>query len=159
MVYIQSGVQLIALYSDDRTEAWKGRVFRDLSPVEVGDHIMAQYRTDASGKLVADAMWLNIVNFYGVITKTGDSEFEVFTNPNADPQSAYKKETKIVALDADTVFEDSVCQDLLLGRNVQVVGLDLKNGTTLATKVTVYDGKRPVRMGATPVTLPNGLRR
>jgi len=87
VIYVKSGVQLMALSIDDRTEVWKGKVLHDLSPVEMGDHIMARYRTDASGKLVADAMWLNIVNCYGVIT-TGDSEFEVFTNPNADPQSA-----------------------------------------------------------------------
>jgi len=70
-----------------------------------------------------------------------------------------KKETKIVTLYADTLFESSARQDLLLGRNVEVVGLDLRNGTIRATKVTVYEGNRPVRMGTTPVTLPNGLRR
>jgi hypothetical protein len=45
----------------------------------------------------------------------------------------------------------------LKGREVQVVGLDLRNGRILATKVTVYDGNQPVRMqGTTPVILPNG---
>ena len=29
-----------------------------------------------------------------------------------------------------------------------MVGLDLKNGTVRATRLTVYEGKRPVRMKA-----------
>ena len=28
-----------------------------------------------------------------------------------------------------------------------MVGLDLQNGTIRATRLTVYEGKRPVRMG------------
>lgn len=159
VIYVQSGLQLTALSVDDRTEVWKGKVFHDLSQLEVGDDLTARYRTDASGKLVADAIWLNIVNVFAVITKAGDNEFEVFTNPNADPQSAYKKEDKFVTVDADTTFEASRREDLIQGRNVQVVGLNLKNGTIQATRVTVYEGNRPVRMGTTPVTLPNGQRR
>src|SRR5579863_2682661 len=77
VIYVQSGLQLVTLSVNDHSEVWKGRVFHDLSPLEVGDDLTARYRTDASGKLVADAMWLNIVNFFGVITKTGDIKFEV----------------------------------------------------------------------------------
>jgi len=51
-----------------------------------------------------------------------------------------------VAVDANTIFESSAKNDLLVGRGVQMVGLDLKNGTVRATRLTVYEGKGPVRM-------------
>jgi hypothetical protein len=156
VIHIRSGVQFIALYVDDRTEVWKGKVFHDLSAVEAGDRVTARYRIDAVGNLVAETVWLNIVNFFGIITKIGDEQFEILTNPNADPQSAYKKENKIVALDADTIFEASAHDDLKQGREVQVVGLDLLSGRILATRVIIYEGKRPVRMGEGKIRLPNG---
>lgn len=50
-------------------------------------------RADGSGRLVAELIELNVVNFFGLITKvdSGDDSFEMFTNPNADPQSGYEK--------------------------------------------------------------------
>jgi hypothetical protein len=138
LIYVHTGVQLVALSVDDRTEIWKGKVLHDLTPVQAGDDIFASYRTDSSGKLVAEAMWLNIVNFFGVITKVGDDQFQVFTNPNADPESAYKKENKIMSVDANTIFVSSAKQDLESGREVQIVGLDLRSGRILATRVTVF---------------------
>jgi hypothetical protein len=89
------------------------------------------------GKLVAEVIWLNIVNFFGVITKVDGGGFEMLTNPNADPQSAYVKKKLKVTVDADTFFEASAREDLKLGRGVQMVGLDLKNGTVMATRLTV----------------------
>jgi hypothetical protein len=61
----------------------------------------------------------NIVNFAAVITKLNGDRFEVFTNPNADPQSAYKKEHKTVTVDAGTVFQSSAREDLTVGRGVR----------------------------------------
>jgi hypothetical protein len=156
VIYVQTGLQVLTLTATDRTEVWKGKVFHDLSPVAVGDDITARCRMDVAGKLVAETVWLNIVNLFAVITKTGDNEFEMFANPNTDPQSAYKKEFKLVAIDADTIFEASAREDLKQGRNVQVMGSDLKNGTIHATRVTVYEGNRPVRMGNGRIILSNG---
>src|SRR5207247_11064008 len=101
---------------------------------------------DGSVKLLGEAVWINIVNFFGVIAKVDGVTFEVFTNPNADPQSAYKKEIKLVRFDADTTFQSSEKGDLKVGREVQAVGLDLRNGIVRATRVTIYEGKRPVRI-------------
>jgi hypothetical protein len=159
VIYVTTGAKPIALYTDANTEVWKGRVFHDLSHVMVGDNITARYRTDGSGRLIADALWLNITNFYAVITKVTGSGFEVLTNPNADPQSAYKKENKSIEVDADTVFESCAREDLKQGRDVQVVGLVLVNGDIRATRATVYEGGRPVRMGRDVViTSPDGSR-
>jgi hypothetical protein len=159
VIYVKTGTQLMALSVDNSTDVWKGKVFHDLSHVVVGDEIIAQYRTEGSGRLVAQVMWLNIVNFSGVITNVGGGGFEVFTNPNADPASAYKKETKSVSVDRDTVFESSAEADLRPGRGVQIVGLDLRSGQILGTRVTVYEGNRPVRMGSREIILPNGQSR
>ena len=156
VIYVNVGVQLIALSVHDDTEIWKGKALPDLSTVQPGDDITAQYRADALGRNVAASIRLNGVNFSAVITKTGGNAFEVFTNPNADPQSAYKQETKLVTVDGGTLFEESAREDLRVGRGVQVMGLDLKNGTVLAARVTVYEGNRPVRMKPGRVVLPNG---
>jgi len=99
---------------------------------------------------------MKIVNFSGVITKVSRDTFEVFTNPNADPQSAYKMEKKSVRFNADTIFLSSEKSDLKVGREVQTIGLDLRNGIVKATRVTIYEGKRPVRMGRDKVLAPNG---
>jgi hypothetical protein len=159
VIYVATGAKPIALYTDVHTEIWKGKVFHDLSQVVVGDHITARYRTDASGRFIADALWLDITNLYAVTTKVTGSGFEVLTNPNADPQSAYRKENKSIEVDADTVFESCAREDLKQGRDVQVVGLVLGNGDIRATRVTVYEGGRPVRMGRNVViTSPDGSR-
>ena len=125
-------------------------------PVRIGDDLSARCRADASGKLLADIIWLNIVNFFGVITKVDSSGFEMLANPNADPQSAYVKKKLKVSVDADTLFDASAKEDLKPGRDVQMVGLDLKDGNIRATRLTVYEGNRPVRMENGKVLPPTG---
>lgn len=101
-----------------------------------------------------------LVNFNGVITAVRGNEFGVFTNPNADPQSAYKKERKTVDFDRATTFEGSAPEDLKLSRNVQVIGIEQKDGKIRATKIVVYEGNTPVRANkSVPVILPNGQAR
>jgi uncharacterized protein DUF5666 len=155
-ILVDGGTQATTIVSDERTEFWKGKTFHDLSPVQIGDDLSARCRADASGNLVAEVIWLNIVNFFGVITQVDGGGFEMLTNPNADPQSAYVEKKLKVTVDADTLFEASAKEDLKLGRGVQMVGLDLKNGTVMATRLTVYEGNRPVRMGSGRVLPPTG---
>ena len=124
--------------------------------LEIGDDIWSRCRKDASGKLVAEAIWINIVNFFGVITRVNGDNFLVFTNPNADPLSAYKKEYKLVRFDTDTICQSSEKDDLKVGREVQTVGLHLRNGILKATRVKIYEGKRPVRLGRGKVIGPDG---
>jgi hypothetical protein len=154
-IHVLSGEKVLMLHVDDHTEIWKGKALPDLSTLEMGDDISARCRK-LSGRLVAEAIWVNIVNFFGVITKANGDIFEVFTNPNADPQSAYKKENKLIRFDADTIFESSEKGDLKVGREVQTVGLDLRNGIVKATRITIYEGKRPVRLRKTKVIAPDG---
>jgi hypothetical protein len=158
VISVATGAGIEEVATNPQTEIWKGTMFHDLSPVQIGDDFKARCYSNASGKLMADVVWLNIVNFFGIVTKveSGGDSFEVFTNPNADPHSAYVQKTLTISVDADTIFEASAKDDLRLGRGVQMVGLDLKNGTIRATRLTVYEGKRPVRMGNGKVIAPDG---
>jgi hypothetical protein len=155
-ISVDNDGKIVEIALDRNAEIWKGKTFHDLSPVQIGDDLSARCRSAASGKLVCEAIWLNIVNYFAVITKVKRDGFEILTNPDADPQSAYAKEIKTVQVDSDTMFSDSAKDDLRLGRNVQVIGLDLKNGTIRATRVTVYEGKRPVRMKSGTIIAPDG---
>src|ERR1039458_8154976 len=157
-ISVESGTRIIAVATDDHTEVWKGKIFHDLSLVHVGDDFAGRCRADASGRLVAELIELNVVNFFGIITKVegGGDSFDMFTNPKADPQSGYIKKNLKVTVDSDTLFSASAEEDLKAGRDVQMVGLDLKNGTIRATRM-VYEGNRPVRMGNGKVLPPTGL--
>jgi hypothetical protein len=69
LILVENGEQVTAVVADERTEVWKGKAFHDLSLVQLGDDFAARCRANQSGKLVAEVIWLNIVNFFGVITK------------------------------------------------------------------------------------------
>jgi hypothetical protein len=90
-------------------------VFHDLSPMQIGDDLSARCRATASGKPACQAIWLNIVNFLGVVTTVRGGSFEMLTNPNADPDLAYVKNYKAVQLDSDTLLNDSAKADLRPG--------------------------------------------
>jgi hypothetical protein len=146
IISVDAGGHVTTVVADERTEIWKGKIFHDLSLIQVGDDFAGRCRSDANGRLVAELIELNVVNFFGVITKAGDDRFEMLTNPNADPKSAYEKKRLMVWVDSDTLFTASAKEDIKAGRGVQMVGLDLRNGTVRATRLTVYEGDRPVRM-------------
>ena len=156
---VDAGERIVAVFADEHTEIWKGKIFHDLSLVQVGDDFAARCRADNSGRLVAELIELNVVTFFGIITKVdgGGEAFEMLTNPNADPQSGYVKKNLKVTVDSDTLFSASAKEDLKAGRDVQMVGLDLRNGMVKATRLTVYEGNRPVRMGNRKVLPPTGL--
>jgi hypothetical protein len=148
VISVDAGERIVAVFADEHTEVWKGKIFHDLSLIQVGDDFAARCRADNSGRLVAELIELNVVAFFGVITKVegGGEKFEMFTNPKADRQSGYEKKRRVVVVDADTIFTASAKEDLKAGRDVQMVGLDLRDGTVRATRLTVYDGNWPVRM-------------
>jgi hypothetical protein len=148
VISVDAGERIVAVFADEHTEIWKGKIFHDLSLIQVGDDFAARCRADNSGRLVAELIELNVVAFFGVITKVegGGEKFEMFTNPKADRQSGYEKKRRVVVVDADTIFTASAKEDLKAGRDVQMVGLDLRDGTVRATRLTVYDGNWPVRM-------------
>jgi hypothetical protein len=156
VISVATDDSVVDVAADERTEIWKGRPFHDLSPVHVGDDFSARCRADSSGKLVAEAIWLNIVNVSGVITNVSGDGFEMFTNPNADPESSYVKENLKILIDQNTIFNGSAKEDLKVGRDIEMVGLDLKNGAVGATRLTVYENKRPIRIRDGKILPPSG---
>lgn len=153
-VSVQSGGRTFTFSTDAQTLVRKGKA------MEPGDSAMVKYHAGSPGNLIADEIWLNLENHYAVITRVDGASFDVFTNPNADPQSAYKRENRTVRIDPDTVFEASAREDLKPGRGVQVIGVRNANGEILATRLIIYEGNRPVRMRSDArVVLPNGTIR
>jgi Domain of unknown function (DUF5666) len=143
-IHARTGDRPITIYADDHVEFWKGKTFHGLSQLRAGDQITCSVHKDPSGKLAAIHIDDNIVNFSGVITRVDGNRFELFTNPNADPASAYKKETKTVEYDADTIFDCSKTPNVEAGHDAQVVGLDLRNGTVRATRMWRWENNQPV---------------
>jgi hypothetical protein len=157
-INVESGSRIIVVRTDNHTEVWKGKNSHDLALIHVGDDFAGRCRADASGRLLADLIELNVIAFFGVVTRVdgGGDSFEIFTNPKADPQSGYEKKRLRVLVDADTIFTASAKEDLKTGREVQMVGVDLKDGAVRATRLTVYEGDWPVRMRDGKVLPPTG---
>ena len=64
-IIVESGRRIITVSTIERTEVWKGKTTHDLSLVQVGDKFSCRCRKDASGRLVAELIELNVVNFFG----------------------------------------------------------------------------------------------
>jgi len=136
------------LYADKDTKVWKGKESADFSSIEAGDEVTIRYRATTDGKQVVIDLFANIEHVVGKITRVGTNGFEIISNPGADPKSAYRVEKRLIDCNGDTIFEESAREDLRTGRGVDIVGLKLRSGNLLATRVIVYEGNRPVRMGA-----------
>src|ERR1035437_5445946 len=69
VITVDSGDRVTAVLTNERTEVWKGKVSHDLSLILVGDDFAGRCRADASGRLVAELIELNVVNFFGIIDR------------------------------------------------------------------------------------------
>jgi len=146
-VSIQIEKTPMTLWSSKGLQVWKGTLFHDLSSIQVGDQIYARYYRDQAGRLIAVKIWATSC-LYGA----GLLMFRIKTSrylpiQRLTPPDAYRKESKTVEYDANTVFQDSRPSDLIVGREVLVIGVLTQNAKVLATRVTVYEGNKPVRMG------------
>ena len=74
----------------------------------------------------------------GVIAAVANTSFEILAGPRA-------KEHTRVRFDSSTVFLDSDPSDLEPGRAVDIIGVWLRNGDVLATRVVIHEGGCPVR--------------
>ncbi|MES1260296.1 MAG: DUF5666 domain-containing protein [Acidobacteriota bacterium] len=101
----------------------------------------------------------NIDHITGRITEVRAGGFQVDQNFNADPQSGYRRRYREIVLKPATVFEGSAPEDLRVGRTVDVIGLKVDQTRVQATRIIVYEGRRPVRMQPGRVVLPDGTVR
>ncbi len=60
-ITVESGQRIITVFTNERTEVWKGKVTHDLSMVQVGDRFSGRCRADSSGRIVAVLIELNVV--------------------------------------------------------------------------------------------------
>jgi hypothetical protein len=94
---------------------------------------------------------------WGRISAISKSGFEVDQNFNADPQSGYRRGKRQITFNSKTKFEESARQDLRVGRTVDIIGRETKDGSVQATRIIVYEGNAPGRMPAgARVTAPDG---
>jgi hypothetical protein len=152
-ILVKTRAEFVMLYADPKTSVWYGKEYHDFSQVKAGDRVSVEAERLPDGGLRVMSMWVNYTNFGAVITSLNGDAFEVLTYPDADTYSGYRKEKKLVQVDAETFFESGSKQDLTVGRYVWVVGLDRKNGDIQATRIGIV-GKDDGKGKVLPITGP-----
>ncbi len=156
-IEVRDGTGRHIFYFDASSEVWRGQDYHDFSALRVNDEVMLQCRTGADGRSMVTSLFADLGKVEGRITRVGRTGFQVDQNYNADPQSGYRRGLRQILFDSRTQWEASLPKDLRAGRDVFVLGLKLPGGELRATRVTVYEGNRPVRMApGTRIIDPNG---
>jgi|SRR5579862_430207 len=155
-IEVQDSAGRHVLYSDAASEIWRGKDYRDLSVLQPGDEVDIRYRIDSPSRAVVINLWANLDKVEGRIQRVGRDGFQVDQNYSADPDSGYRRGLREIVYDSGTLWEDSLAEDLKVGRDVFVIGMKLPSGKLEATRVIVYEGRAPVRMKPSRIMLPNG---
>lgn len=155
-IEVQDSAGLHVFHSDAASDIWRGRDYHDFSVLQPGDEVDIRYRNDSPSRSVVVSLWANIDKVEGRIQRVDRDGFQVDQNYSADPDSGYRRGLREIAYDSSTLWEDSLAEDLKVGRDVLVIGLKLPSGKLAATRVIVYEGHKPVRMKPSRITLPNG---
>ena len=136
---------------------WRGKDYHDFAVLQRGDEVDIRYWKDAQGRAVLLDMWANIDKVEGRITHVARDGFQVDENHSAPQESGYRRGLREIIYDSGTQWEDSLVEDLRVGRDVFVIGLKLPNGKLEAARVIVYEGQTPVRMKPSRIIAPNGV--
>ena len=129
------------IHAVDRTETVKDKTYRGFSPLKPGDEISARCETDGPGKLRALKIWANVITFSATVKYVNGDDIEVVTIPTS---ASGREEHRIVHLHLDTAFSTRK-RDLVERQEIQVVGLEVDNGTVDAARISVYNTDLPVR--------------
>jgi hypothetical protein len=156
-IEVQDAAGTHVLYSDLASNIWRGKDYHDFSVLQLGDEVDIRYRNDAQGRAVVIDLWANIDKVEGRIMRVGRDGFQVDENHSAPQESGYRRGLREIIYDSATRWEDSLADDLRVGRDVFVIGLKLPNGKLEATRVIVYEGQTPVRMKASHMIAPSGV--
>lgn len=155
-IEVQDSAGPHVLYSDAASGIWRGKDYHNFSVLQPGDEVDVRYRNDARSRAVVINLWANLDKVEGRIKHVDRDGFQVDQNYSADPDSGYRRGLREIVYDSGTLWEDSLAEDLTVGRDVFVIGLKLPSGKLEATRVIVYEGHTPVRMKPSPIKLPNG---
>jgi hypothetical protein len=156
-IEVQDAAGTHVLYSDAASNIWRGKDYHDFAVLQRGDEVDIRYRNDAQGRAVVLDLWANIDKVEGRIMRVGRDGFQVDESHSASLESGYRRGLREIIYDSGTQWEDSLAEDLRVGRDVFVIGLKLPNGKLEATRVIVYEGQTPVRMKASRIIAPNGV--
>jgi hypothetical protein len=156
-IEVQDSAGPHVLYSDAASDIWRGKDYHDFAVLQPGDEVDIRYQNDSTPRAVVVNLWANIDKVEGRIKRVDRDVFQVDQNHSADPNSGYRRGLREIAYDSGTLWEDSLTEDLKVGRDVFVIGMKLPTGKVQATRVIVYEGHKPVRMKPSRIMLPNGV--
>jgi hypothetical protein len=143
---VQSGNVSTLLTCTGTSNIWRGKMGHSLAAIQVGDEISARYRRDGSGRLVIGDLWANIDHVEGLITAVSNRRFTVDENYGYEDDPKSHRGSRQITFDTDTEWQGSAPEDLRVGRQVDIIGLKTGPLDVQATRITVYENKRPVRM-------------
>lgn len=134
---LRSGSRIFTFHIDRRTEVHKARTYRGLSRLSLGEEVSVRWRSDRSGRLVAESIWAEIVTFRATIHSVAPYSFDIFIERDRDPD-AYGAGYDRVFVYPQTGFSTSA-RDLKEGGDVLVVGLNVGGGNVDALRVAIYN--------------------
>lgn len=154
-ILLQTEGRTAVLFANNETKVWRGKWGTALTAVQPGDRLSVRYRPDSAHPIILE-LYANITHVWGRITAVASDRFEVDQNYNADPQSGYRRVKRRITFNSDTKFDESAPQDLRVGRDVDIIGLET-DANVQATRVTIYEDRAPIRMPAgARVIAPDG---
>ncbi len=131
---------LVTLHLSDETRIWKGEWDGKL-PIEVGDFFYGYGEPDKDGSIwKMEQMEVNIVNLRGAIVSTEETPEGV----TLQLEGARENEVYTVYITSKTLLVSDEGQDIPFARDqvdlesgngVQIIGLKLKDGTVVATRI------------------------
>jgi len=131
---------LVTLYLSNETRIWRGEWGNEL-PIEVGDYFFGYGEPDKDGTIwKMEQMEVNIVNLRGAIVSTEETSEGV----TLQLEDVHENELYTVHVTSNTLLVSDEGQaipfaraqvDLESGNGVQVIGLKLKDGTVVATRI------------------------
>ncbi len=130
----------LTVHADDRTETVKEKIYRGISALKAGEEVSIHCEPFGTGKLHAVRIFANVITFSAIVKRIDGDDIEVLTIPNSDYA---REEHRIVRIYVDTAF-GARREEVTVGRDVRIVGLDGANGTIDAARIALYNTDLPV---------------
>ncbi len=119
------------------SEVWKGKYDRN-AIIDVGDRVEAWGQPQPGNNLDVERMWVNIVNLVGPISNIADNASTVALTCRDRHRGSLK-----VTIDQETLIPNGTQEvrytqgvlSLQEGKQLQIIGLKLKDGSVRATRV------------------------
>ncbi len=138
VIYAADSKGPLTLYVSDKTSVWKGKDVSDLGVLRPGDFFYATAEASLGGRLTVKKLYANIVNYYGLLTAANGNQLQILVY-RVGPTDLFVR----AKIDAETIVYrrggTGSSSDVIQGRFVQMVGLELPDGVVKATRLWVYE--------------------